>query len=81
MALLEHRPRIRFRAEHRSLGGVYECTAKNGAGDPALAHITVIVHGKQKDFGSRCSCFPWRRSAQDTRLQTPYTFSIRCLAS
>ncbi|XP_045781230.1 neurotrimin-like [Maniola jurtina] len=43
MALLEHRARIRFRAEHRLLAGAYECTANNGVGDPVTASITVII--------------------------------------
>ncbi|CAG9572640.1 unnamed protein product [Danaus chrysippus] len=43
MALLEHRSRIRFRAEHRLLAGVYECTATNGVGDPITAAITVVI--------------------------------------
>ncbi|KAH9643591.1 hypothetical protein HF086_000065 [Spodoptera exigua] len=43
MALLEHRSRIRFRAEHRLLAGVYECIANNGVGDPARATITVVI--------------------------------------
>ncbi|CAH2061786.1 unnamed protein product, partial [Iphiclides podalirius] len=43
MALLEHRSRIRFRAEHRLLAGVYECTASNGVGDPVRAAIRVII--------------------------------------
>ncbi|KAF9407827.1 hypothetical protein HW555_012283 [Spodoptera exigua] len=46
MALLEHRSRIRFRAEHRLLAGVYECIANNGVGDPARATITVVIQGK-----------------------------------
>ncbi|XP_022125057.2 neurotrimin [Pieris rapae] len=44
MALLEHRSRIRFRAEHRLLAGVYECTANNGVGDPIKAAIRVVIH-------------------------------------
>ncbi|XP_037293310.1 neurotrimin isoform X2 [Manduca sexta] len=44
MALLEHRARIRFRAEHRLLAGVYECTANNGVGDPVRAAIRVVIH-------------------------------------
>ncbi|CAH2229718.1 jg27930 [Pararge aegeria aegeria] len=47
MALLEHRSRIRFRAEHRLLAGVYECTASNGVGDPVTASITVIIQGER----------------------------------
>lgn len=43
MAILEHRSRLRFRAEHRLLAGVYECTANNGVGDPVKAAITVII--------------------------------------
>ncbi|XP_052742892.1 neurotrimin [Bicyclus anynana] len=43
MALLEHRSRIRFRAEHRLLAGVYECTASNGVGDAVTAAITVVI--------------------------------------
>ncbi|KAJ8705983.1 hypothetical protein PYW07_010760 [Mythimna separata] len=43
MALLEHRSRIRFRAEHRLLAGVYECIANNGVGDPARGTITVVI--------------------------------------
>ncbi|XP_047541064.1 igLON family member 5-like [Vanessa atalanta] len=43
MALLEHRSRIRFRAEHRLLAGVYECIVNNGVGDPVKAAITVII--------------------------------------
>ncbi|CAK1594845.1 unnamed protein product [Parnassius mnemosyne] len=43
MALLEHRARIKFRAEHRLLAGVYECTASNGVGDPVRAAIRVII--------------------------------------
>ncbi|XP_026744044.1 neurotrimin-like [Trichoplusia ni] len=43
MALLEHRSRIRFRAEHRLLAGVYECLANNGVGEPARATITVVI--------------------------------------
>ncbi|CAH0718403.1 unnamed protein product, partial [Brenthis ino] len=43
MAILEHRSRLRFRAEHRLLAGVYECTANNGVGDPVTAAITVII--------------------------------------
>ncbi|XP_047037795.1 neurotrimin-like [Helicoverpa zea] len=43
MALLEHRSRIRFRAEHRLLAGVYECIANNGVGEPARATITVVI--------------------------------------
>ncbi|XP_069363306.1 protein CEPU-1 isoform X3 [Maniola hyperantus] len=43
MALLEHRSRIRFRAEHRLLAGVYECSLNNGVGDPVTASITVII--------------------------------------
>lgn len=46
MALLEHRSRIRFRAEHRLLAGVYECIANNGVGEPARATITVVIQGK-----------------------------------
>ena len=45
MAILEHRSRLRFRAEHRLLAGVYECTADNGVGDPVKAAITVIIQG------------------------------------
>ena len=45
MAILEHRSRLRFRAEHRLLAGVYECTANNGVGDPVKAAITVIIQG------------------------------------
>ncbi|XP_049882240.1 neurotrimin isoform X7 [Pectinophora gossypiella] len=44
MALLEHRSRIRFKAEHRLLAGVYECTANNGVGAPVSAHIRVLIH-------------------------------------
>ncbi|VVC96218.1 neurotrimin-like [Leptidea sinapis] len=44
MALLEHRSRIRFRAQHRLLAGVYECVAFNGVGDPVTAAIRVIIH-------------------------------------
>ncbi|XP_075987599.1 wrapper isoform X2 [Anticarsia gemmatalis] len=43
MALLEHRSRIRFRAEHRLLAGVYECVVNNGVGEPVKAAITVII--------------------------------------
>ncbi|XP_045457267.1 igLON family member 5 [Melitaea cinxia] len=43
MALLEHRSRIRFRAENRLLAGVYECIVNNGVGDPVTAAITVII--------------------------------------
>ncbi|KPJ01184.1 Neurotrimin [Papilio xuthus] len=43
MALLEHRSRIRFRAEHRLLAGVYECIADNSVGDPVKAAIRVII--------------------------------------
>ncbi|XP_052747857.1 neurotrimin [Galleria mellonella] len=44
MALLDHRPRIKFRAEHRLLAGVYECVAINGVGDPVIAAIRVVIH-------------------------------------
>ncbi|KAJ2943072.1 hypothetical protein O0L34_g18764 [Tuta absoluta] len=44
MALLEHRTRMRFKAEHRLLAGVYECTANNGVGDPVTAAIRVVIH-------------------------------------
>ncbi|KAJ0170584.1 hypothetical protein K1T71_013955 [Dendrolimus kikuchii] len=44
MPLLDHRPRIKFRAEHRLLAGIYECTANNGVGDPVRAAIRVIIH-------------------------------------
>ncbi|XP_038217179.1 hemicentin-1-like [Zerene cesonia] len=44
MALLDHRSRIRFRAEHRSLAGVYECTVSNGVGDPVKASINVVIY-------------------------------------
>ncbi|XP_072933836.1 neurotrimin-like [Epargyreus clarus] len=44
MALLEHRSRIRFRAEHRLLAGVYECIVNNGVGDPVRASIRVVIH-------------------------------------
>ncbi|XP_059045866.1 neurotrimin [Achroia grisella] len=44
MALLDHRPRIKFRAEHRLLAGVYECVAINGVGDPVVAAIRVVIH-------------------------------------
>ncbi|KAL0859800.1 hypothetical protein ABMA27_010144 [Loxostege sticticalis] len=44
MALLEHRPRLRFRAEHRLLAGVYECVVNNGVGDPVKAAIRVVIH-------------------------------------
>ncbi|KAM3968959.1 neurotrimin [Aphomia sociella] len=44
MALLDHRPRIKFRAEHRLLAGVYECIAVNGVGDPVKASIRVVIH-------------------------------------
>ncbi|KOB71960.1 putative lachesin, partial [Operophtera brumata] len=43
----DRRSRITFRADHRSHGGVYECVAKNGVGDPATAHIRVVVHARQ----------------------------------
>ncbi|CAB3254622.1 unnamed protein product [Arctia plantaginis] len=43
MALLEHRSRIRFRAEHRLLAGVYECVVNNGVGDPVRATINVVI--------------------------------------
>lgn len=43
MALLEPRSRLRFRAEHRLLAGVYECSATNGVGDPVTAAIRVQV--------------------------------------
>ncbi|CAG9790004.1 unnamed protein product [Diatraea saccharalis] len=43
LALLEPRSRLRFRAEHRLLAGVYECSANNGVGDPVTAAITVAV--------------------------------------
>ncbi|XP_047999955.1 hemicentin-2-like [Leguminivora glycinivorella] len=44
MALIEHRNRIKFKAEHRLLAGVFRCTAENGVGDPATADIRVIIH-------------------------------------
>ncbi|XP_041985661.1 neuroglian-like [Aricia agestis] len=44
MALLEHRSRIRFRAEHRLLAGVYECVVNNGVGDPVKGVIRVVIH-------------------------------------
>lgn len=44
MALLDHRSRIKFRAEHRLLAGVYECTANNGVGSPIRAAIRVVIH-------------------------------------
>ncbi|XP_060808062.1 limbic system-associated membrane protein [Amyelois transitella] len=44
IALLEHRHRIKFRAEHRLLAGVYECVAFNGVGDPMKASIRVVIH-------------------------------------
>lgn len=44
MALLDHRSRIKFKAEHRLLAGIYECTANNGVGDPVRAAIRVIIH-------------------------------------
>ncbi|KAI8433846.1 hypothetical protein MSG28_015800 [Choristoneura fumiferana] len=44
MALLEHRHRLKFKAEHRLLAGVFHCTANNGVGDPVTADIRVIIH-------------------------------------
>ncbi|XP_063835416.1 hemicentin-2-like [Ostrinia nubilalis] len=44
MALLEHRQRLRFRAEHRLLAGVYECVVSNGVGDAVKAAIRVVIH-------------------------------------
>lgn len=49
MALLEHRSRIRFRAEHRLLAGVYECIANNGVGEPARAAVRVVIQGMLYD--------------------------------
>ncbi|KAL4707499.1 hypothetical protein ACJJTC_000251 [Scirpophaga incertulas] len=43
MALLEHRSRIKFRAEHRLLAGVYECIVNNGVGDPVRSSIRVLI--------------------------------------
>ncbi|XP_053620902.1 hemicentin-1 [Plodia interpunctella] len=43
IALLDHRHRIKFRAEHRLLAGVYECIALNGVGDPVKASIRVVI--------------------------------------
>ncbi|CAH0403733.1 unnamed protein product [Chilo suppressalis] len=43
LALLEPRSRLRFKAEHRLLAGVYECRATNGVGDPVTADIRVVV--------------------------------------
>lgn len=45
MALLDHRTRIRFKAEHRLLAGLYECIANNGVGDPVKASIQVLIQG------------------------------------
>ncbi|GBP26830.1 Hemicentin-1 [Eumeta japonica] len=43
IALLEHRQRIRFTAEHRHLAGTYECVAGNGVGDLVKASIQVLI--------------------------------------
>ncbi|KAG7295287.1 hypothetical protein JYU34_022291 [Plutella xylostella] len=43
MQLLEHRSRMRFKAEHRQLAGVYQCVVANGVGDAVEGTITVTI--------------------------------------
>nr|CAD7398014.1 unnamed protein product [Timema cristinae] len=43
MQLLDHRPRLRFRADDRQLSGTYTCVAINGVGEPANATIQLRI--------------------------------------
>nr|CAD7441440.1 unnamed protein product [Timema bartmani] len=43
MQLLDHRPRLRFRADDRQLSGTYTCVAINGVGEPANATIHLRI--------------------------------------
>ncbi|XP_023290157.1 limbic system-associated membrane protein isoform X2 [Orussus abietinus] len=46
MHLLDHRARLQFNAENRSLSGRYSCIANNGVGEPAVAHINLRIRYK-----------------------------------
>ncbi|XP_026324600.1 roundabout homolog 3-like [Hyposmocoma kahamanoa] len=43
MPLLSHRDRFKFQAGNRHMGGVYECVADNGVGDPGRGLIRVVI--------------------------------------
>ena len=50
LQLLDDRPRLRFHAENRTLGGRYTCIASNGIGDPAQAVIELRIRRKYLFF-------------------------------
>ncbi|XP_063236944.1 limbic system-associated membrane protein-like [Bacillus rossius redtenbacheri] len=43
LRLLDNRPRLRFKADNRSLSGPYTCVAINGVGEPANATIDLRI--------------------------------------
>nr|CAD7432921.1 unnamed protein product [Timema monikensis] len=51
MQLLDHRPRLRFRADDRQLSGTYTCVAINGVGEPANATIQLRILCKSSRQG------------------------------
>nr|CAD7458708.1 unnamed protein product [Timema tahoe] len=52
MQLLDHRPRLRFRADDRQLSGTYTCVAINGVGEPANAtiHLRILCESSRQGY-------------------------------
>lgn len=62
MELINHRPRLKFKASSRHLAGHYECTANNGVGESATASIQVIILRKTSFLQSNCTIYKFDES-------------------
>lgn len=50
LKLINNRNVLSFSATDRHLGGIYECIAMNGVGEPAVKQITLKITCKYQNY-------------------------------